>query len=744
MAKHILYNRVIKTIKMFLLGILLADIFATNLYSQIISDPVVIEDFEGSSYGNWKVEGNAFGTQPVKEEMWELVPGVLGRGYASSAGKVDTAVGTLTSPLFKIKRTNIHFLLGSDEVFFLPGSQQWGNLSVQLIVDEEVVRVSVPHEFHAMFWESWNVEEFMGKSARIRIVDNDKRKWAHLNVDHFVQSNIPSEGIKLERSISISKPVLNFPVKEGNVRCFVELFVDGKPVRSMDIALANDKIDYWVFTDVSPWLGKKMVIRTRQYFGNPRVLDKVTVENGIIDSDNLYNEPLRSQFHFSSKRGWLNDPNGIVYYDGEYHLFYQHNPFGWDHSRNDYNKSWGHAVSNDLVHWTELPDAVYPDSLGTIYSGSAVVDHFNTTGFQKGEEKPVVAIYTSAGGRNPWSKGKLFTQSIAYSIDRGRTFKKFDRNPVLKNMEYINRDPKVFWYEPDNRWVMVLHFDERAMAFFTSRDLKSWKYKSQLGVKHLVDCPELFSLPIDGNKENCKWILYGGSGYYYLGTFNGKEYKPETEEIKYSYGDCFYASQTFNNIPETDGRRIQIAWGVIPTPGMPFNQIMLFPVELTLHTTDEGLRLFAYPVKEIETIYNDKYEWTNIKLKKRENFLSGIKGAIFDIKSEFVCAKRGEFGFVINGISVVYNIDKRLLTCGESEAELNPDNGKIRLRILIDRVSIEIFANDGRIYMPIRAYPVGNKRGLNVYSKGGSTTIKSLKIYKLGSIWRRSNVSKNF
>jgi len=723
--------------RILLIFIVALPIFVGSLLAQNKSSPIVIEDFEGDSFGDWQVVGNAFGDRPKRiENWWDAIPGVLGKGYVSSEGEEDSATGTLTSPPFIIKRKAIHFLVYSEEIFFLHGSKQYGNLAVQLLIDGEVVRMTVPRRFHAFFWEGWDVSEFIGKSARIRIVDNDKRSWAHISVDHFVQNNVPVEGIQYERKIKIDKPVLNFPVKEGNVRHFVQLFVDNKPVRGMDVALATDKIDYWVFTDVSPWLGKEMTIRTRQYYGNPDVLDKITVADEIIDSDDLYHEPLRSQFHFSSKRGFVGDANGLVYYDGEYHLFYQHNPFGWDHSRNDYNKSWGHAVSTDLVHWIELPDAIYPDSLGPIYSGSAVVDELNTTGFQIGTEKPIIAMFTSAGGRNPWSEGKLFTQSIAYSNDRGRTFKKFKGNPVLENLEYINRDPRIFWYEPDKRWVLVLHFNERAMAFFTSKDLKSWEYKSQLEVERLVDCPELFSLPVDGDRTNQRWVLYGGSGYYYIGKFDGKEYKPETGEIKYNYGNCFYASQTFSNIPADDGRRIQIAWGTIPTPGMPFNHIMLFPVELTLRSTNEGLRLFANPVKEIKNLYSEKYEWTDVKILPGQNILSNIKGELFDIEAEFVCEGSREFGFVINGIPIVYNVQKNLLTGGENKAPLTPESGKIRMCILVDRVSIELYANDGRIYMPIRAYSNKNNKGLKVFSKDGPVLISKLKIFKLESIWK--------
>jgi fructan beta-fructosidase len=244
---------------------------------------------------------------------------------------------------------------------------------------------------------------------------------------------------------------------------------------------------------------------------------------------------------------------------------------------------------------------------------------------------------------------------------------------------------------------------------------------------------ELFQLAVNGDQDNKKWIIYGGPGAYYVGDFDGKEFTPQTGITKYSYGNCFYASQTFSNAPK--GRRVQMAWGVIPMEGMPFNQQLLFPVELTLHTTDEGLRMFAYPVEEIESIYGTEHTWTDVQLKPEQNILSSVGGELFDIEAEFEVGDVDEFGFVINGFSVKYNVAKNKLSCGRSKAELKPDDGKIHLRILVDRASIEVFANNGRVYMPIRAIPQGDERGLKVFTKGGNIKIISLKIHELKSIW---------
>jgi len=178
-----------------------------------------------------------------------------------------------------------------------------------------------------------------------------------------------------------------------------------------------------------------------------------------------------------------------------------------------------------------------------------------------------------------------------------------------------------------------------------------------------------------------------------------------------------------------------MAWGVIPMRGMPFNQQMLFPVELKLHTTDEGLRMFAYPVKEIERIHGKKHAWTDVQLKPGQNILSNVGGELFDINAEFEIGRADEFGFMIRGVPVMYNVKKNELSCGRPKAILKPIDGKIRLRILVDRVSIEVFANDGRIYMPIRAIPEGDQKGLEIFTKGGSIKISLLKVHELKSIW---------
>ena len=521
--------------------------------------------------------------------------------------------------------------------------------------------------------------------------------------------------------LKLEKKYLNFPVKNEAAQRRTKLIIDGKTVREFEIELADDEPDFWVFLDISMFKAKKATLEVDELDENSKAFSLICQDDTIKGSENLYQEKYRPQFHFSSRRGWNNDPNGLVYYKGEYHLFYQHNPYGWKWG----NMHWGHAVSGDLVHWEELPIALYPYKFGDwCFSGSAVVDKDNTAGFKTGEEDVIVAVYTSTG------RG----ESIAYSNDCGRTFTDYEVNPVVKHK---GRDPKVIWYEPGNHWVMAVYDeidDSRGIAFYTSTDLNNWKRESR--IDDYYECPEIFELPVDNDTNNKKWVVYAADGGYAIGSFDGKTFTTESGKHRFNYGNCFYASQTFDNIPPEDGRRIQIAWGRIGHPDMPFNQMMNFPVELTLQNTEEGIRMFATPVEEIKKLHDQKYIWKDTTLKAGENLLKGITGDLFDICAEFAPGDANECGFVIRGIPVIYDVREQQLSCEDCQAPLKPQSGKIRLQILVDRTSMEIFGNDGRIYMPIGVIPPDENKSLEVFSKDGSVKVNALEVYELRSAWQ--------
>jgi len=448
--------------------------------------------------------------------------------------------------------------------------------------------------------------------------------------------------------------------------------------------------------------------------------------------DKLYGETYRPQFHFSPAKNWTNDPNGLVYYEGEYHLFFQHNPFGINWG----NMTWGHATSRDLVHWKERAPALHPDKLGTIFSGSAVVDFADTAGFQKGDEKVIVCIYTSAGGTSPESTGRPFTQSLAYSNDRGVTWTKYEKNPVLGHVAGSNRDPKVIWHEPTKKWVMALYLDGNDYALFGSKDLKEWTKLCDVAMPGTGECPDFFELPVDGDPGRKLWVFWGANGNYRLGTFDGATFKPKTDVIRSLWGANDYAAQSYSDIPDSDGRRIQISWmNGGRYPGMPFNQQMGFPRELTLRTTPQGVRLFMMPVREIEGIRSAKKDWKDTALKADGPALPLGEGELWDIEAELDPGSAQEVGLRVRGLEIVYDTRAKTLACLGKTAPLEAADGRISLRVLVDRTSIEIFAGGGLVAMCSCFLPDLLARSLDAFARGGEARIAALALHELKSAW---------
>jgi fructan beta-fructosidase len=442
-----------------------------------------------------------------------------------------------------------------------------------------------------------------------------------------------------------------------------------------------------------------------------------------------YDQRYRPQFHFTSKRNWINDPNGCVYYDGEYHLFFQHDP----ESVENREMSWGHALSTDLVHWRQLPHAISPDEHGPIWSGSAVVDARDTAGFASGGGAALVAAFTYAGS---YARGgaRPFTQGIVYSVDRGRTWMKYTGNPVLDNQSGGgDRDPKLFWHEPTGQWVMVLYLDKgpRRLAFFTSSDLKRWTKESE--IDGFYECPDLFELPVDGEAANTRWVLLAADGKYVLGRFDGSQFTTEAGKFVGDWGANFYASQTFNNVP--GGRRVQIAWmNGGSYPEMPFNQQSSFPCELTLRTTPDGIRLHREPVREIASLQGDVYERRDLDIVPGENPLrEAPRGDAFDIELEVETNGCSRFGLHLHGQDIECCGDA--LRCLGRNAPLSAPGGVVRLRVLVDRTSIEVFASGGAVSMSSCFLPGERDTDVALFASGRTAVARSVKVRRLGSAW---------
>ncbi|MBT5876337.1 MAG: glycoside hydrolase family 32 protein [Candidatus Latescibacteria bacterium] len=444
----------------------------------------------------------------------------------------------------------------------------------------------------------------------------------------------------------------------------------------------------------------------------------------------MYDELHRPQYHFTAREHWLNDPNGLVFYDGEYHLFFQHNPDSvkWG------NMTWGHAVSPDLLHWEQLDHALLPDDLGTIFSGSAVIDWQDTSGLRTGDEKTMVALYTSAGEHA--ALPVPFTQSMAYSNDRGRTWTKYDQNPVIGHIRAQNRDPKVIWHEPSGHWIMALYLDDSDYALFRSEDLTNLQRTCGLNLPGVTECPDFFELPVDGNSEDRRWVFWGSCGGYLIGGFDGIDFVPETDVMHAEYGSNGYAAQTWSDLPAADGRRIQISWMADGKfPSMPFNQQMSFPVTLTLSRFEDGIRLCRAPIVELERLRTRTYLTEPCRLLPGKNLIPETIHDLLDIEISVEPASAHAFGLVVRGHTIEYDCFSKTISCLGKEAPVVTGDSEITLRFLVDRTSVEIFSGDGRISMSHCFLPEAADVPIECFVRGGELQIVSLRVHELASIW---------
>jgi len=681
---------------------------------------ILIADFEGESYGEgWTLEGEAFGRAPAKGTLpgQQAVSGFLGKGLANSYLRGDGTTGSLSSPEFLVERNYIRFLIG--------GGAIEGKTCVNLLVDGKSVRTASGAEDETLEPAGWDVSEFKGRKARIQIVDAATCGWGHVNVDQIVQSDLKplSQTILKNQSceVAVSGRYLLLPIKDvkGKGRkTRLSISDGGAPLRVMNVDLADENFDWKVPVDLDGLQGRRLKISADRIPENSASFRAIEFSDSL-PGPALADDKARPQFHFTSRIGWLNDPNGLIWNEGFWHLFFQSNPYGacWE------NMHWGHAKSKDLVHWVQEPDALRPWTFakGHCFSGSAVVDKEGCAGFGAGA---LVAFFTDT------SCG----EAIAYSSDNGSTFKYYEGNPILK---HPGRDPKVFWYAPGKHWTMIAYDESdgrKGNSIYSSRDLKSWTFESK--IEGFYECPELFSLPVKGSAGESAWLMFGADNRFLAGSFDGKRFSPFSDaKLRGNYGNCLYAAQTYNSAP--DGRRIQIGWATVGFPGTVFNQMMSAPVELSLKKDADGLRLLANPVKELESLRGEAMTFRRIPLGGDPKTLEGASSDLADIEAVLSLGGAESAGLKIAGLSLSFDVKSGQLSCGGCLAPMKPVGGRIKLRILSDRGLLEIFANDGEVYMPLKA-PQGKAADsrIGVFAKGEGATLDELKIYKLSSIWR--------
>ena len=702
---------------------LIAGVLFAAAWSLCAQD-ILINDFESSTYGAWTTTGTAFGSGPALGTLsgQNPVTGYQGSRLVNSFLGGDASTGTLTSPSFTIQRNYLRFLIGA-------GNQR-GKTCMNLLVNGQIVRSSVGmgdrEDLSAL---QWNVSNLINSNATLQIVDNATGGWGHINVDQIVQTDT-----SLGSVVTVSNRYLNLPVKTGATARRFELVVDGLVTHEFFIELADTVTpDFYSFLDLGDFQGKQALVRVDSAAATTTNLNSLVWSNGIVGANTFYQEANRPLYHVTARRGWLNDPNGLVYFNGEYHLGFQHNPYGWNWA----NMHWAHEVSTDLVHWTELPEWLYPDPLGAMWSGSALVDWNNSAGFGT---NALIAFYTAAAKGSDANLPRManagqFTQCMAYSLDSGRTWTKYSNNPVVPNLvSGDNRDPKVFWYAPGNKWVMVLWLNNNDYGIFSSTNLKNWTQTSTFTFPGVIEVPDLFQLPLDGNAGNQKWIFWGGAGNYYLGSFDGNTFTAQTGPFTLRGGDCFAATQTYNNIPN-DARRILIVHGTAQFPGMPFNNNINFPMDLTLRTSPSGARLYANPVPELALLRNSTNTWSAQPLASGSNIMAGTFGEAFDLDAKFQPGATTNITFTLRGTAVTYNGIAQTITCNGTTQSLAPSNGVVHLQMLVDRGIVEIFGNDGLLYMPMRVTPSAGAQAVSLVATGSGATLNSLVMHNLGSAW---------
>jgi len=704
---------------------------------------ILINDFEAPTYGSWKAEGAAFGKGPAKGTLGGQmeVTGFEGKGLVNSFLGGDRPKGKLTSPEFTIQRDYIKFLIG--------GGGHRGKTCMNLIMDGEIVLSATgpniqPGGSEFLNWENWDVKKYRGKKAVIQIVDNASGGWGHINVDQILQSNtkakkkpfIPPPGggggnphPENAQEIKITGKYIIFPVSNRGQRGRMTITVGDHLVHNLDCDFPpnRDSIDWWTYLDMAEYIGKTAKVVAR---AAPEICKMFESSDKIRHLQPLYDEALRPQFHMSQMRGWNNDPNGMFYQDGQYHFFWQCNPAG----RNWANMYWGHATSPDMVHWTEQDRALRPFgdnvenrhpamAVKNCFSGSGNVDPGNTAGWQKGPEKTMVLAFTDTG----------CGEALAYSTDRGKSWTYYRGNPVIRHQ---GRDPKLIWYRPGKHWVIAVYDEDpkvkRNISIYTSKNLKEWKLASK--IPGYFECAEIFELPVDGNPNKTKWVVYAADARYAIGQFDGRKFTPDQEGKHRVHWGAYYASQCFSNSP--DGRVVQIGWAKINMPDMPFNQTFTVPTNLTLRTTEEGIRMFATPIKELEELRKP-----NPSTVKNRKLTAGtpavqlnVRGQLFDI---LVTVKKGTASRAVLRFGtneVTYDFGGQKL----DEMPLRMKDGQATFRVLLDRPLYELIGGGGACYKTSARRDMGKPVGtISLTAEGGLLTLSSLEVHEMTSAWKK-------
>lgn len=559
-------------------------------------------------------------------------------------------------------------------------------------------------------------------------------------------------------SLDVTEDYLLLPIQDDAPEGKICVVKDNEQKGTlMNVRLARERVDSYVPFALSAYKGQHISIEI-QGIPETALCWKELKLSGSFDMANK--ESFRPVYHHTPAYGWMNDPNGMFYKDGVYHLYFQYNPYGavWG------NMHWGHSTSTDLMHWKFEGCAIVPDAWGAIFSGSCVVDHENTAGFGK---EAVVAFYTSAKS-TPW--GDIQMQSMAYSLDNGKTFTKYEGNPILTSSEKDFRDPKVFWYAPGKHWVMILAVGQH-MEIYSSVNLKEWKKESEFGAMQgahggVWECPDLVEIPVEGTREK-KWVLicnlnpggpFGGSAaQYFVGSFDGKKFVNEspTQTKWMDWGKDNYATVTWNNAP--DGRCIALGWmsnwqyaNNVPT--RQYRSANTLARDLTLYREGQELYLKSTPSVEVKKARGKKVSIPSFKVSEKHEMVNLFeeKQGAYEVEIVIQNAGASKIAFCLlndkgEKVSMYYDLNRKQFVMDRSEsgkvdfskdfpavtvAPVNVDK-ELTLRLFVDRSSIEAFGEDGKFVMTNLVFPSQPYVKMCFEADKNGYAVKSLNVYKL-------------
>lgn len=521
--------------------------------------------------------------------------------------------------------------------------------------------------------------------------------------------------------ITFKNKYMVIPVNMNSKRKKIRFFNGNILVFDFDAHIDFNTPRFYSYINVERFKGQTLTLTSE-----PRTDIRFTFVD-TIPTAGIYKEELRPMVHYTTRIGWINDPNGLICYGGKYHMFYQHNPAGTSWG----NMTWGHAVSDDLIHWHETEEALYPDEMGSMFSGSAIADSNNVTGLCRENGDAMLLYYTAAGNTSDLSSGKRSTQCLAYSVDSGKTFRKYEKNPVIPHIIGDNRDPKVIWCEELKCYLLALYLDGNEYALFRSDNLLNWKELQRIALPGDAECPDIYPLEVEDEKWVRKWIFSGASDKYLVGEFgNGKNigFIPIQGIKPYFYGKrSSYACQSFSG---TGNRRIRIAWEILHAPESVFENQMSIPCEVTLAKVRNEYRLRTLPVKEFESL---RLSTETYKVQSPDSFLRPLHRKAYDIE---ISAPKDSPDFDINFFGYEFHVkaSENSFAYDDVVMPLSYTEKDIKVRLISDVLGCEIFLDNGLIYSVAPSLADYGIRYLTLKSKGDALNA-DVTVHTLKGIW---------